>query len=131
MKHFKEKEFVCKCCGELPPLQRGNIEALVNNVLDPVREQYGKPIYVSSGYRCPKHNAEVGGVPNSQHMRGEAADIHCEDNAALAKLIVSQGRFDQLILYPTFLHVSYKRTGTNRHRVLRKVANGYAVVNNL
>lgn len=118
MKHFKEKEFVCKCCGELPPLQRGNIEALVDNVLDPVREQFGKPIYVSSGYRCPKHNREVGGVPNSQHMRGEAADIHCDDNAQLARIIVAQGRFDQLILYPTFLHVSYKRSGTNRHRVL-------------
>lgn len=50
------------------------------------------------------------------------AVIHCDDNAKLAKLIVQQGRFDQLIIYPTFLHVSYKCTGANRHRVLRKTA---------
>ena len=61
-------------------------------------------------------------------MRGEAADIHCDDNAKLAKLIVQQGRFDQLIIYPTFLHVNYKCTGANRHRVLRKTATGYAEI---
>jgi len=131
MKHFSERELRCKCCGQLPPSVRENITSLVDNVLDPVRDQLGEPIYVTSGYRCPKHNAEVGGVPNSQHMRGEAADIHCSDNMKLARLIVAQGKFDQLILYPTFLHVSYKRVGTNRHRILRKVANGYSIVNNL
>ena len=46
----------------------------------------------------------------------------------LARIIVAQGRFDQLIIYPTFLHVSYKRSGVNRHKVLRKTATGYAVV---
>lgn len=134
MKHFTEKEFRCKCCGQLPPSVRENITSLVDNVLDPVRDQLGETIYVTSGYRCPKHNAEVGGVPNSQHMRGEAADIHASTSSAtdkLARLIVAQGKFDQLILYPTFLHVSYKRVGTNRHRILRKVANGYSIVNNL
>jgi hypothetical protein len=75
MKWFKEKEFVCRCCGELPPFARENIEALVENVLDPLRERYGKPIIVNSGYRCAKHNREVGGASGSQHMRGEAADI--------------------------------------------------------
>ena len=131
MKHFTYKELVCKHCGQLPPSVRENIESLVDNVLDPVREQYGKPIYVTSGYRCPAHNKAVGGVTNSQHMRGEAADIHCDDNAALVRIIVAQGRFDQLILYPTFLHVSYKRIGTNRHSVLKKTSNGYSVVNPL
>lgn len=46
----------------------------------------------------------------------------------LARIIVQQGRFDQLILYPTFLHVSYKRNGANRHKVLRKTATGYAEI---
>jgi len=53
-----------------------NMRALVENVLDPLRARYGHPIYVSSGYRCPKLNNAVNGALNSQHMRGEAADIH-------------------------------------------------------
>ena len=52
-----------------------NLRALIENVLDPLRERYGKPLRVTSGYRCPKLNNLVGGTPNSQHMRGEAADI--------------------------------------------------------
>ena len=137
MKNFKIQEFVCRCGCQMPPEARQNIEALVAEVLDPVREAYGKPIYVNSGYRCPKHNKAVGGVPNSQHMKGEAADISLRLTAyslqdelmKLARIIKEQGRFDQLIIYPTFLHVSYKRSGGNRHKVLRKSASGYAPVN--
>ena len=125
MKWFKEKEFACKCCGQLPPLARENVKALVSEVLDPVREKLGMPIVVNSGYRCPKHNKDVGGVRNSQHLRGEAADIHCADNERLKQLIIENGKFDQLITYPTFLHVSYKRTGGNRHQRLKKGGAGY------
>ena len=136
MKNFKIQEFVCRCGCQMPPEARQNIEALVAEVLDPVREAYGKPIYVNSGYRCAKHNAAVGGVPKSQHMLGQAADISLRLTAyglqdelmKLVRIIVLQGRFDQLIIYPTFLHVSYKRSGVNRHKVLRKTATGYAVV---
>ena len=46
--------------------------ALVDNVLDPLREWYGKPIYVNSGYRCKELNTAIGGAPTSQHMKGEA-----------------------------------------------------------
>ena len=133
MKWFKEKEFACRCCGELPPFARENIEALVrNNVLDPVREKLGKPIQVNSGYRCKEHNEAVGGVRNSQHLAGEAADIapagfksssvpeFKSELERLKQLIVENGKFDQLITYPTFLHVSYKRNGGNRHQKLRK-----------
>ena len=125
MKWFKEKEFACKCCGQLPPLARENVKALVCEVLDPVREKLGMPIVVNSGYRCEKHNKDVGGVRNSQHLRGEAADIHCEDNDRLKQLIIENGKFDQMIRYPTFLHVSYKRTGGNRHQRLKKGGAGY------
>ena len=136
MKNFRIQEFVCRCRCEMPAEARQNIEALVANVLDPVRDEYGKPIYVNSGYRCEKHNKAVGGVPKSQHMLGQAADISVKSEKLkvkseldeLARIIVAQGRFDQLIIYPTFLHVSYKRSGVNRHRVLRKTATGYAVV---
>ena len=55
-----------------------NMRALIENVLDPLRERYGHPIYVSSGYRCPKLNKAVNGAINSQHMRGEAADIYAK-----------------------------------------------------
>ena len=127
----------------MPAEARQNIEALVANVLDPVRDEYGKPIYVNSGYRCEKHNKAVGGVPRSQHIVGEAADISLrlthstgsgqayglqDEMMTLARIIVQQGRFDQLIIYPTFLHVSYKRNGNNRHRVLKKTSTGYAEI---
>ena len=102
-----------------------NIEALVTEVLDPARRKYGKPVVVNSGFRCPLHNSAVGGVANCQHTRGEAADVHCEDNRKLARIIVEAGRFDQLIIYPTFLHVSWKKAGGNRREVLRKTSTGY------
>ena len=125
MKWFKEKEFACKCCGQLPPLARENVKALVCEVLDPVREKLGMPIVVNSGYRCEKHNKDVGGVRKSQHLRGEAADVTCADPPRLKALIIENGKFDQLISYPTFLHVSYKRTGGNRHQRLKKGGAGY------
>lgn len=49
---------------------------LATDVLQPLREAWGKPIIISSGYRCPTLNKAVGGVANSQHLLGEAADIH-------------------------------------------------------
>lgn len=123
MKWFNEKEFVCRCCGELPPFARENIEALVENVLDPLRERYGKPIIVNSGYRCAKHNKEVGGAPRSQHMAGEAVDIrpianYTNELKRLRQLIIESRNFDQLIVYKNFLHVSWKRQGKNRRTVL-------------
>ena len=131
MMYFNINEFQCRCGCAMPAEVRQNIEALVANVLDPLREACGKPIYVNSGHRCEAYNRKVGGVPRSQHIVGEAADIHCDDNAKLAKLIVQQGRFDQLIIYPTFLHMSYKRSGANRHKVLRKTTTGYAEIKNI
>ena len=120
MKFFKFEEFRCRCCGGLPPLARENIEALVDNVLDPAREQLGRAIIVNSGYRCQKHNAEVGGVPASQHLRGEAADIRCDNNKELQRILTRFGRYDQLIIYPTFIHVSWKQVGVNRRMKFNK-----------
>ena len=117
MRYFEMREFACKCCGQLPPSAEQNLQALVDHVLDPARERLGMPITVNSGYRCPTHNAKVGGVKNSQHLKGEAADITCADNKRLAEIIEQLGNFDQLIVYPTFLHVSYKRQGVNRESI--------------
>ncbi len=141
MKWFKMEEFRCRCCGELPEAARENVEALVREVLDPARERLGLPIVVNSGYRCPKHNLAVGGVRGSQHMKGEAADVvpvgfRVKDSgfrvelARLVEVIRENGRFDQMIVYPGFVHVSWKRGGVNRGQVLKKVAgkSGYAVL---
>lgn len=52
-----------------------NLKNLCEQVLEPLREHFGIPVVISSGYRCPQLNKAVGGVPNSQHQKGEAADI--------------------------------------------------------
>ena len=127
MKHFKLEEFKCRCGCPIPEEVKENLTALVEQVLDPARAKLNRPIMVNSGYRCPKHNQAVGGALNSQHTKGEAADLQCADNMELARIIVANGNYDQLILYvqpwsqkPRFLHVSWKRTGANRHQILKK-----------
>jgi len=90
-------------------------------ILDPVREKYGKPIVVTSGFRTPFLNRLVGGVSTSQHMQGLAADLRCDDPKALFDLIAeSDLPFDQLIYYQKkkFVHVSY--SPTYRHEVIVK-----------
>lgn len=52
-----------------------NLKNLCEQVLEPLREHFGIPVVICSGYRCPQLNKAVGGVPNSQHLKGEAADI--------------------------------------------------------
>lgn len=102
-----------------------NLIALVGAVLDPLRKRYGKRINITSGYRNPAVNKAVGGASTSQHLRGEAADIDTgskAENRKLAQLILSSGLpFDQLIDEKDYawVHVSYKRTGTNRRQILR------------
>lgn len=106
------------------------LTALIEKVLDPLREAYGKPIIVTSGYRCPKLNAAVGGSPFSQHVRGEAADIRSvadtpEENKKLYDLIVRLGLpFDQLINEYGFdwVHVSFGPR--HRRQKLRAVKSG-------
>lgn len=101
-----------------------NLTELVDNVLDPLREWYGKPIRVNSGYRCPALNKAVGGVANSQHLTGQAADIDVNDrseNRRLMKHIEDNLDFDQLIWENggAWVHVSYRPDGRNRRQVLR------------
>lgn len=94
--------------------------ALIEKVLDPLREAYGKPIIVTSGYRCEKLNRLVGGAASSQHVKGEAVDIRTvsdkpEDNKKLYDLILKlKLPFDQLIdeYGYDWVHVSFG----SRHR---------------
>lgn len=110
-----------------------NMSNLIDKVLDPAREEIGHAVYVSSGFRCAALNSAAGGETNSQHRKGEAADLVCgsvTENARLGRTIYRQGRFDQLIfegcapgtLMPAWVHVSCKRSGTNRRQVLMTIA---------
>lgn len=106
-----------------------NLTALVDRVLDPIRERWGRPIYVNSGYRSDALNTAVGGSKTSQHRTGEAADITAgsqADNVKLFALIMgmqTKGEitFDQLIDEKglTWIHISYKRNGANRCQILK------------
>lgn len=97
---------------------RDSILALTENVLQPLRDAWGKPLRVNSGYRCKALNAAVGGAPTSQHVKGEAADIAAGDPVKLARLAVKLGLpYDQMILYPTFVHFSHKLAGEQRGQI--------------
>lgn len=61
--------------NRIPKALAGNVAGLISRVLDPLREWYGKPIFVNSGYRCAELNKAVGGVADSFHLEGCAADI--------------------------------------------------------
>lgn len=91
-----------------------NINALVLNVLDPLRAKIGRPIIITSGYRNQRVNELVGGSKTSQHLSGQAADIHVQDYTPQQMDIVYQTirmffDFDQLIFYPSknIIHVSW------------------------
>lgn len=101
-----------------------NLENLVKYILDPLREAYGKPIIVTSGYRCEELNKILKGSKTSQHPLGQAVDIRTledtkEENKKLFDLIIKlKLPFDQLINEHDFdwIHVSY--SNRNRRQVL-------------
>lgn len=107
-----------------------NITRLID-YLDKVREEFGAPIRVSSGYRCPKLNKAVGGSKESQHMQGLAADLVVPDLSRLFKTILKMGGFDQLIWeepspHRVWVHVSVAPKGAKpRGHVLRYNGRGY------
>ncbi len=104
--------------------QRRNLRCLVEAVLDPVRTLWGKPLLVTSGYRCEALNKAVGGVPDSQHKEGNAADIttgNAKDNERLFNLIINSNiAYDQLIGEQNFrwLHISHNSNGANRNQAI-------------
>lgn len=106
-----------------PESARKSIAALVDKVLDPLREAWGKPITVTSGYRCPELNKAVGGAATSQHLLGEAADIttgNPVDNRRLFQMVQSlRLPFDQMIDESdfTWIHISY--SPRNRRQILK------------
>ena len=131
MKYFTIKELTrsetARCLGidNTPPASAVKaLHALVDNVLDPLREAWGGPIHVNSGYRCPELNKAVGGTPTSQHQRGEAADITVGSRTANRRLLALIKRlnlpYDQLIDEKggRWIHVSH-RPGRNRRLYMK------------
>ena len=114
--------------------QTAALQALVKNVLDPARELLGTSININSGFRSQAINTAIKGAVNSQHCKGEAADIRCTDKAKLFGIIRNKLPFDQLIWehgddkQPGWIHVSFRADGKNRKQVLRIYQNGKCIV---
>lgn len=98
---------------------RDSVKALVDEVLQPLRDAWGKPLAINSGYRSEELNRVIGGSPTSQHLRGEAADVACDTPLDLAKLVTElKLPFDQMILYPNFVHISHRLNGEQRGEII-------------
>ena len=105
-----------------------NLVYLTAYVLEPLRVAMGEPIKIGSGFRCQQLNKAVGGVTNSQHMKGQAADLCIDGDLAKGRLWFNHIRdyfeFDQLIWEKNpktgnyWVHVSYDHIGKNRKQVI-------------
>lgn len=95
---------------------------LIKYCLQPIRDKLGKPMIITSGYRCKSLNKKVGGVPTSQHCKGQAVDFHVKDMTIqqVVDFIKKSGvEFDQLINeYNKWVHISFVK-GRNRKQVLK------------
>ena len=107
--HFDSSEFACKCgCGGLH--NGADINPRLVQVLERMRQRCGRPLVISSGYRCPKHNAEEGGVWNSQHVYGNAADVLVPDGMNIGELyeLAEMCGADGIGLYDWGVHVDVR-----------------------
>lgn len=107
-----------------------NLRALAEHVFQPLRDAFGCPIYVSSGYRGPELNRAIGGSTRSQHMEGRALDLDADvfggcTNSQIFDWIRENVEFDQMVWEfgdssnPDWVHVSYVHDGVNRKRCLK------------
>jgi zinc D-Ala-D-Ala carboxypeptidase len=112
-----------------------NLKLVAEHVFQPLRDHFGVPIYVSSGYRSPKLNSSIGGSATSQHCQGRALDLDADvfggvSNAEIFHYIKDCLDFDQLIwefgddTNPSWVHVSYNSPTENRGRVMRAAKDG-------
>lgn len=108
-----------------------NFKLLAEKVFQPIRDHFGVPIHISSGYRSKELNTAIGGSLTSQHCQGEAIDIDMDGtsikNAQIFEFIKNNLEFDQLIWEfgtkdnPDWVHVSYESKGKQRKQILRAV----------
>ena len=114
------------------------MKLLALRIFQPIREHFGVPIHISSGYRSAALNKAIGGASSSQHSKGEAIDIDMDNtditNAEVFNFIRENLPFDQLLWEfgtaenPDWVHVSYSPTGKQRGQVLKAVKNGSKTV---
>lgn len=101
-------------------VERENLQLLIDNILQPLRDAYGKPIRINSGYRSPELNKALNGSKTSQHMKGQAADItggNTTENRKLFELAKALNLpFCQLIDEKGFrwVHISYDKNNVKR-----------------
>lgn len=108
-----------------------NLTLLSKEIFEPIREYFGVPIFISSGYRSKLLNKSIGGSLSSQHCSGEAIDIDMDGtkilNAQIFHWIKDNLNFDQLIWEfgtdknPDWVHVSYESTGKQRNQILKAI----------
>jgi zinc D-Ala-D-Ala carboxypeptidase len=121
--------------NEPTPEHIENFKKLAEKVFQPIREHFGVPIHISSGYRSKALNTAIGGSLSSQHCRGEAIDIDMDGSSITNKQVFDYIKdnlvFDQMIWEfgtdknPDWVHVSYESTGKQRKQILKAVkANG-------
>ena len=107
-----------------------NLQAVAECIFQPLRNAFGTPIFVSSGYRSEDLNVAIGGSKRSQHIQGRALDLDADvfggcTNGEIFRYILNNLEFDQLIWEfgdednPDWVHVSYVRDGLNRGRCLK------------
>lgn len=109
-----------------------NLRRLCEGTLEPLREAIGLPIIITSGFRTKALNDKLAHASStSQHMRGEASDFYVGKGSreelikAFREILLNPGiDFDQVILYPSFIHVSYVSKERNRHGILKAQGNG-------
>jgi len=100
--YFRLMEFMCPCCQQVRPMQHTFI-----NLLDKARAIANVPFVITSGYRCKDYNKYVGGVADSSHTKGYAADIQVENSHMRCKMLaalISVG-FNRIGIADTFIHV--------------------------
>lgn len=114
IKYFKREEFRCKCGGKYCNGYPVDIDANMVKIADEIRSRIGKQIQINSGIRCKTHNANVGGVSNSQHLYGTAADLGCPSGctpaqmASIAEEIM--GDTGGIGVYPWGIHIDTRST---------------------
>ena len=121
--HFQLSEFcnLGKYPDNIPTVQQiANMAYGCRQLLEPARKAIGCPIIINSGFRNPRVNALVGGVRNSQHLQGQAADIRPKDPQQFQRLVdflKSHDLTDQLLTGPGWLHISWNPFSPPRHYV--------------
>lgn len=149
--HFAEREFIESATARKygidnrpTPEVVANLKRLCIHTLEPLREKLGLPIIITSGYRTKAlNNIIVHASRKSQHMTGRAADFYVASTPSTGsgtgsttghrellinafRLIITEPEidFDQLIIYPSFIHVSYVSKETNRHKIMTAQGDG-------